>query len=186
MRLAAARWLLLASLTTALCLLRYLVSQQFWRQLANDPQLQMARDAVAALADGQPPEAVVSKTAVDMAHSLAPFVMVLNDAGGVIASNGRLNGQPRTVPPGVLAVVRTQMEERVTWSPEQGVRSATVVVRNPLPPGGFVAVGRSLDETQERIAQFGRMIAMGWAAILLGLLVVVIAVSAPSRSSERS
>jgi hypothetical protein len=53
------RWLLLSSLATVLCLLLYLVAQQIWRQLANDPQLQMARDAAAALADGQSPDAVV-------------------------------------------------------------------------------------------------------------------------------
>jgi hypothetical protein len=186
MRLAVTRWLLLAGLATALCLLLYLVSQQIWRQLANDPQLQMARDAAAELAGGLPPEAVVPRTPVDMAHSLAPFVMVLSDTGAVLASNGRLDGQPRTIPGGVLDYVRTHTEERVTWQPERGVRIAAVVVRNPLPPTGFVVAGRSLDETQDRIAQFGRLIAVGWLGAITGLLVLVIAVSGPSGWSARS
>ena len=182
----AARWLLLAGLATALCLLLYLVSQQIWRQLADDPQLQMARDAAAALAEGRPPDAVVPKTPVDMAHSLAPFVTVLSDAGAVLASNGMLNGHARTVPAGVLAYVRTHTEERMTWQPGPGVRIAAVVVRNPLPPTGFVVAGRSLDETQNRIAQFGRLIAVGWLGIVVGLLALVIAVSGPSGWSTQS
>ena len=180
MRHVLVRWLLLSGVATLLCLALYLVTQQMWRQMANDPQLQMARDAAAALAEGQPADADVPKVSVDMARSLAPFVMVLSDTGAVLASNGRIGGQTRTVPGGVLDFVRTHGEEGVTWQPERGVRIAAVVVRNPQPPGGFVVVGRSLTETQERIAQFGRLITLCWGAILAALLVLSIAVSAPS------
>ena len=64
-------------------------------------------------------------------------------------------------------------EERVTWQPEPGVRMATVVVRNPGPAGGFIVVGRSLSETESRIGQLGSLLFLGWAATLIGVLILV-------------
>ena len=50
---------------------------------------------------------------------------------------------------------------------------ATVVIRNPGPSGGFVVVGRSLSETEARIKQLGNLLFLGWAATLVGVLVLV-------------
>jgi hypothetical protein len=58
---------------------------------------------------------------------------------------------------------------------------ATVVVHNRN--GGFIVSGRSLRESEERTAAYGRLILLGWLATLTGLLVVVSATEAlmPSR-----
>lgn len=91
----------------------------------------------------------------------------------MIASSGRLHGQLRTVPEGVLKSVKANGEERVTWQPEPGVRMATVVVKNPGSSGGFIVVGRSLYETETRIQQLGSLLFLGWAATLVGILILV-------------
>jgi hypothetical protein len=167
------RWLPLAFLTTALCALVYLVIQQEGRQLADEPQGQIARDAAAALAGGRPVESVVPPVPIDLGQSLAPFVMVLDNAGAVVATSGRLRGQTRVVPAGVLEHVRQSGEERVTWQPEPGVRMATVVVRRADAGAGFVVSGRSLRETEERIERIQTIVGLAWILTLVGLLVLV-------------
>jgi hypothetical protein len=47
----------------------YLVAQQMGRQMADEPQVQLARDAAAALAGGRPAESVVPPVQVDFAQS---------------------------------------------------------------------------------------------------------------------
>src|SRR5262249_10218057 len=121
-------WTCLGALATAVCLLVYLVAQQVWRQSANDPQIQLAPDAAAALAARKPPDAVVPKEMVDMERSLAPFLIVLDGSGKVVTASGGLRGNVPVVPRGVLAFVREKGEERVTWQPIGGVRIASVIV----------------------------------------------------------
>jgi len=176
-----ARWVQLAALATALSLMVYLAVQQAGRQSANDPQLQIARDASAALVDGTPAAAITSEPPVEIARSLAPWITVTDDQGKIIASTARLHGIVRTVPSGVFDHTRASGETRVTWQPEPGVRMATVVVHNRN--GGFIVSGRSLRESEERTAAYGRLILLGWLATLTGLLVVVSATEAlmPSR-----
>ena len=173
-RLVFLRWLPLAGLASALCLLIYVSAQQTGRQMANDPQLQIARDTKAALAGGQQISALIPQTQTDLATSLSPFITAVAEDGSIIASSARLHGQPRSVPDGVLKSVKANGEERVTWQPEPGVRMATVVTRNPGPSGGYVIVGRSLAETEERIQKLGSLLFLGWAATLIGVLILVV------------
>lgn len=167
------RWLPLAGLATAVCILVYVAVQQMYRQTANDPQVQMAHEIARELDAGLPIETVVSSRPVDIGISLAPYVMVLDDGGRIVASSGRLHNEPRIVPVGVLDTVRARGEERVTWQPERGVRVATVVVRRAGSTPGFVLVGRSLEESETRTAVFGQLVALAWAATLGGLLALV-------------
>jgi hypothetical protein len=172
-RLVFLRWLPLAGLASALCLLVYASAQQTGRTMANDPQIQIARDTKAALASGQPITTLIPQAQTDLATSLSPFITAVGENGSIIASSARLRGQPRSVPAGVLESVKKNGEERVTWQPEPGVRMATVVVRNPGPSGGFIVVGRSLSETEARIRQLGSLLFLGWAATLIGVLILV-------------
>jgi hypothetical protein len=169
------RWVQLAAVATPLSLMVYIAAQQIGRQMANDPQIQLAGDARAALAAGASVESVVPTAQVDIRRSLAPWVTVLNDSGTVIASSARMRGEMRSVPQGVLDHARQTGEERVTWQPEPGVRMATVLVRVGGTPTRFVLAGRSLRETESRISQLGRLLAVGWLATLAGLLIVVAA-----------
>jgi hypothetical protein len=168
-------WLTLAVLASAVCLLVYVVAQQTWRTSANDPQIQLARDAAAALAAGRAVETVVPRETVDMERSLAPFVIVFDANGKVLAASATLRGNVPGVPKGVLDYVRERGEDRITWQPIGGVRIASVIVSYSGSRTGYVLAGRSLEETQNRISQFGNLIAVAWAATLVGLLVVVAA-----------
>jgi len=58
------------------------------------------------------------------------------------------------------------------------VRMATITTHNRGPGGGFVVVGRSLRESEERTATYGKLILLGWVATLLGLAVVIAATEA--------
>jgi hypothetical protein len=176
------RWLQLGGVASACCLLVWVAAQQVWRQDANDPQIQMARDAAARLASGQAINAIVPATTVDAAQSLAPFLTVLDAKGAIVASSGRVHGALQSVPSGVLDHVRESGEEGVSWQPEPGVRVATVVVSYP---GGFVLAGRSLLETERRRARMGELVALAWAGFLVGLGVLVSATEAMMMRKEQ-
>ncbi|HEY4956130.1 MAG TPA: hypothetical protein VII02_14725 [Gemmatimonadaceae bacterium] len=167
------RWVQLSALATALSLMVYVSAQQIGRQMADDPQVQIARDARDALASGAAAETVVPSAKVELTRSLSPWVTVLNDSGKAIASSATLNGQAAAVPSGVIDYVRTSGENRVTWQPQRGVRMATITVRVAGNPTRFVTAGRSLDETEGRIDKLGRLLLLGWLVTLAGLLVVV-------------
>jgi hypothetical protein len=171
-----ARWLQLAALATATSLLVYLAVQQVGRQTANDPQLQIARDAASSLASGQAAAVITNGPTIDIGRSLAPWITVIDEDGKIVSSSARLHGNPRTVPAGVLDHARRSGEERVTWQPEEGVRMATVVVHNK--GGGFVVAGRSLQESEARTLAYGQLILFAWFATLVGLLVIVSATEA--------
>jgi hypothetical protein len=169
-------WLPLAGLAVALCGVVYVAVQQVWRHAANDPQIQMAEDIAGALGRGALVASVVPATGIDIRVSLAPFVTVLDEAGAIVASSGRLHGEIRSVPAGVIDHARQNSAERVTWQPEPGVRIATVVQhysRTADGAGGFVLVGRSLRENEQRTGQFQHLIALACAGVLAGLLALV-------------
>jgi hypothetical protein len=151
----------------------YVVVQQSLRQSANDPQIQMAEDAAAALARGQDAASIVPESQVDLGRSLAPFLMLFDDAGQVIGTSGLLHGQPPVLPSGVLAYAGQNGEDRVTWQPEAGVRIATVIVHSGGPNGGFALAGRSLREVEEREAQVELEAGAGLVLLLAGTLFVV-------------
>ncbi|NUR20480.1 MAG: hypothetical protein HOQ12_13180, partial [Gemmatimonadaceae bacterium] len=113
-----------AAVLTGTCLLAYLVMQQIERQGANDPQVQIAEDGALALADGATPGEVARGTTVDLAHSLATAVIVLDDDGNVLASNARL-GDAVPVPPAGVAARRAS--RRCARSPRRHERSYQIL-----------------------------------------------------------
>ncbi len=167
------RWIPLAVVITLLSGLMYASGQQVLRWGANDPQIQMAEDAATALAGGQSPESVVPSIKIDIASSLAPFLVVFDDSGKVIASSGLLHGQFPALPLGVFDYVLRNGQDRITWQPELGVRSATVITRVGGAHPGFVLAGRSLREVEKRESQLERLIGLGWLGTLFGSLVAV-------------
>jgi hypothetical protein len=171
-RRAATTWLLLATLAVLLGGLVYGVAQQGLRAAADDPQLQMADDAAAALDRGQSPAVLVAATDVDIARSLGLFTVVTDGAGSIVRGNGLLDGSPVAPPPGVLATARGGTPDKVTWQPRDGVRIAQVSVGWH---GGAVTVGRSLREVERREDQLLLLVAAGLAATLVVLAVACVA-----------
>ena len=172
MRSILRHWLPIAVVVTALCGFVYVAVQQALRQGANDPQIQLAKDAADALERGEAVESVLPPT-VDVGRSLAPFLIVYSDAGEVLGSSGLLHGQIPALPSGVLEFVREHGEDRITWQPEPRVRIATVVVRFMGQKPGFALAGRSLHEVEKREVKVELMAGAAWAATLTAALVVV-------------
>ena len=164
------KWLPLAIATAGLCGLVYLTVQQSLRIGANDPQIQMAEDTASNLNAGGSIESLVPASKVEIADSLAPFLMVFDDSGKVLASSATLHAAVPAYPLGVLDTTRQSGQDRVTWQPESGVRMATVVVRFD---NGFVMAGRSLREVEKRISQVELLSGLALLAIWAATFFVI-------------
>lgn len=165
--------LVLAAISTVLALALYSIPQQVLRQGANDPQIQLAGDLAARIEQGEAPGEAIPAGSVDMARSLAPFVIAYDAEGKPLASQARLKGEIPAPPPGVFDYVRQHGEERVSWQPipgrVRGIRIAAVVKRVEGAHPGFVLAGRSLLEVETREQQVQQMAALAWIA-MLGLI----------------
>ncbi len=168
-----ARWLPLAGVVVALAILNAVTAQQLLRGSADEPQVQLARDAAQALAEGRDAQLPLGSTPVDVSTSLAPFIIVYDATGAVTFSTARLDGNTPELPGGVLADVSTRGEARFTWQPAPAARLAAVVV--PIAGGttGYVLVGRSLAEVEARVQQAEALSALGAAAASVAVLFVV-------------
>jgi len=169
-------WLPIAALATVACLTVFLAVQQELRMNANDPQIQMVEDAAVALGGGAKPASVLPAGSVDAGASLAPFMIVYDSGGNLLAASGQLHGHTPSLPAGVLDYVRKQGEDRVTWQPANGVRIAAVVTAFSGSQSGFVLAGRSLREVETREDQVESITGLAW----LGSLVVTLGVTVVS------
>ena len=171
---AAVLWVPLAVAVTGLSALVYGAVQQDLRQGANDPQIQMAEDAAAKLSAGAAPNAVIPSEQVELNGSLQPYIMVFDAQSHLVASSAQLNGQAPPFPPSVFDSARARGQDRITWQPAPGVRSAVVV--QPW-RDGFVVVGRSLRLAEERIDQIRLLTGFAWL-VTLGCTAVAAVVAA--------
>jgi hypothetical protein len=184
-RRAIALFLPAAVVLTVSCGLGYAAAQQVLRGGANDPQVQLAEDAAAALTVGAGPGTVVGTGSavageagpgtVDIATSLAPFIVVYDASGTPLASNARLDGDLPTPPAGVLRAAVASGRNTVTWQPRAGVRIATVSV--PW-SGGTVLAGRSLRVVEEREDHALQIATAAWLAGMAALVVAALVAAA--------
>ncbi|MBV8715336.1 MAG: hypothetical protein JO020_34275 [Chloroflexi bacterium] len=173
---AAIVWVPLAVALTGLSGVVYASVQQDLRQGANDPQIQMAEDAAASLDGGAPAGSVVPNQSVELATSLQTYLMVFDGSNQLVASSATLHGGPPPFPRSVLASGRGQ--DRLTWQPEPGVRSAVVV--QPW-RDGFVVVGRSLRLVEERESNALLIAGLAWATTLAATAVAALVAAAVLR-----
>jgi hypothetical protein len=159
-------WLVMAVTITGLIGLCYAAVQQDIRQSANDPQIQIAEDSAAKLADGQSVQNVVPSEKVDIAKSLAPYIIVFDATGKPLASSALLDGHTPTIPAGVIDYVKQNGEDRMTWQPQSGVRSAVVVTQFKGSNSGFVLTGRSLREVEVLEDHILQVLLVGWIGML--------------------
>ena len=167
-------WLPIAVVTTLLSGLVYLEVQQSLRWGANDPQIQMAEDAAAALAAGAAPESALPAARVEISTSLAPFMVIYNNIGEALVSSATLHGATPALPSGIYDYTRQHKEDRVTWQPEPDVRMAAVVVAYGGAQPGFVLAGRSLREVEIREDQAEQITGIAWLVTVFASLIVVI------------
>lgn len=161
-------WLAVSIAATILAGLVYVAVQQDLRLSANDPQIQMAQDIAAQLSAGVPVQTLVPLDKVDLNKSLAPFIIIFDDSGSPLGSSAQLDGKTPVPPHGVFNFTRTQGEDRLTWQPKDQVREAAVVERyQNASQSGFVLVGRSLKEVEEREDQTIGLTVLAWVALML-------------------
>lgn len=162
--------LCLGAIAFFLALGGYVVMQQTIRRAANQPQQQMAEDAVRLYSITAP--LPITTPRIDLAHSLEPFTIVYDENGKVISSEAAINGIAPTPPPGVFANARKWGANELTWQPRRDVRLAMVLRHfSGVHQSGFVLVGRSLTtaEQGEQIARWAAL--LGWLGIVCLLTV---------------
>lgn len=164
-------WLPLAVVATGLSVLIYAAVQQNYRMNANDPQIQLAEDTASALDQGATPDAVLPQTQTDISSSLAPFVMVFDKQGQILASSGSFEGGFPTYPQGALFAADKTGENRVTWQPQPDLRFASVVHTTS---NGYVVAARSLREVENRIQQTTFFTGVTWLTALVVSLILMI------------
>ncbi len=145
----------------------YTIVQQNYRTSANDPQIQMAEDAARDLNRGVSLQSFgpIGPTR-DIAESIAPFTVIYDTAETAIIWTGTLDGKPPVLPDGVLEYAQTNGENHVTWQPEKDIRIAAVIKPFTGQGSGYVLVGRSLREVEEREYQLMLFVGVGWVLSL--------------------
>ncbi|MDD2806964.1 MAG: hypothetical protein PHW95_00380 [Patescibacteria group bacterium] len=142
----------------------YVIGQQILRAAANDPQIQLSEDIASALNSGADINSLIAGH-IDIASSLAPYIIIFDKSGQPINGNGYLNNSWPGVPKGILEFVDTNGEDRITWQPQAGVRSATVINKYN---SGYVLAARSLREVEVRENLLLQSIMMFWLALTAG------------------
>ena len=160
-----------AIIITGIILLVYVSVQQVHRSSANDPQLQIARDLSNAISSGKSTNNLLPHDTIDLLQSLSVFTEIFDKTGKPLQSTGLLNGTFPKPPAGIFEYADKNVEDVLTWQPQNGVRMAMVFEKINAPGEGFVAVGRSLKETEARESNLVRMIGIAWIACMAVLLV---------------
>lgn len=172
-RTVLAKWLLMALAGFGLILFTEVAVQQNYRQTANDPQIQMAEDAAAALNHGASPDRLLPNTKVDKEHSLAPFIIIVNKQRQIVTTNAE-SGTDSILPPmGVFDNVDAHGEQHLSWQTAQGVRFAAVVTPASQ---GYVIAARSLKEVERRehnLALMGGITLLGFLAVTFVAFIIV-------------
>lgn len=168
---------------TALSGLIYVAGRQILRQSANDPQIAMSEDLAAQLVKGTTADGIMTSLTVDIAQSLSPYVILYDESGNVVASQATLDGATPSLPKGVLESTKRLTQNRVTWQPKPGVRSAIVVTYYVGPTKtGFILVGRSLREVEKRKDQLLKLVGLSWL-LTLGATYVAVLIAPTKKSS---
>lgn len=152
-----APWLAAALILVVIFGTIWAVSLQIQRNAANEPQLELAEVAAAALDHGLSP-AIVSAGRVDVKTNLAPFVIVYDKSGKVVSGSGYLNGQVPAPPIGVLKASQNKDYSWVSWQPESDVRIAAVTVTADK---YYVLGGRSLKQVEKNESETMQMSLLG-------------------------
>ena len=172
-------WIPLAIVLTAAIGFAYVGTQQNYRMSLNDPQIEVAAQAVDMVKAGQDAASLVPTEQIDMATNLSTFIIFYDANGKMVAGSGTLNGTVPTPPSGVFAYATSHGEDRLTWQPQSGVRIAAVVRKTA---GGYVLVGRSMREVENRISDLTDLALIAW---FIGLALSLTATLIIAHARER-
>jgi len=175
-----------AIVVTILTGLIYVSVQQSHRSGVNDPQLQIARDIAERLKNNQSIDQLMAGDTVDLSKSLAVFKILYTNEGEPVRSSGILDGKPPRIPQDVLDHSRSQGENVLSWQPQRGIRVALVVESVQSGGIGFVAVGRSLKETEKRVGNLTILLLMGWLGCFAVILIHFVILNFRDRIKQQS
>ncbi len=145
----------------------YGIGQFVLRSTANDPQIHMAQDAAAKLDKNDDPASVLTPN-VDVGKSLAPFTMVYDKQGKLVASSVYDGSTPLiAVPVGVLKSANSGYHA-ITWQPDFNTHIASVSVSAK---NYYVLSGRSLTEVESREDMVMKLSALGWVLSVAALAI---------------
>ncbi len=161
----------------------YAVAQQIIRQSADDPQIQIARDAAYELGQDKAYSIPSDYARVDIDVSLAPFTIVFDDTGDIQSTTGYIDRRTPVPPLSVFDRAREDGEYRFSWEPAPGVRVAAVMVRFDARDSGFVLAGRSLREAENRVNDIATLVMIAWVVLSAVLLIITITVR-PRKNSN--
>lgn len=168
MKAAFKAWLPLAVLATFMAGTVCMVAHQVLRQSANDPQIQLAEDWVDQIVGGTDPNRLNLGPFIDPARSLAPFGIVYNQDGNIIASSVSAPST-MTQPHGVFDTVdaASTKDARYTWQPATGERYAVVLKRASLQDKSYyVLAGRNLEQVEARMWRLVWQVIAAWVVTL--------------------
>lgn len=168
-------WLIAVFIIVVLSLTSYGAVQQDLRQTANDPQIQYVEDVTALIAQGANPTDIIgANSQTNLATSLAPFLMILDKDGKVLASSAVLDGTPPTPAISMLTYAKDHnAENRVTWQPKSGVRIAAVIGYQK-DKQDYVLAGRSLTEVEKRETSVGEIVLGGGLIAIVGVSLILL------------
>ena len=150
-----------AVVTTFLSFLIFVVVQQNIRLSTNDQIAQIAEDTAGRIAPQNSIPSDFPTVKIDIARSLSTYVIVYDANKKIIGSTGSLDGNNPDIPVGVLNAAHSD-ENRVTWQPRKGIRSAIVAVYFKGKSEGFVVAGKSLREVEKREELLQTQVGIGW------------------------
>jgi len=151
----------------------YVVAQQNLRSNADDPQTALVQDAAVQLQNGTSPQQIISTLpTTQLDQTLSPYMVIYSVDKTPVVSSTLLNGKVPVLPSGVFDYAKNHTDDRVTWQPENGVRSAAIVRYVSGSQPGYILVGRSLQEIEKRESQLGDIIFIGWLLTLLGTVLI--------------
>ncbi len=164
-------WIPIAIAVTGVCFMSFGIVEQVYRQSLNDPQVQIAEDIALQLENGAKPNLIVaSTTKISVATSLRTYVVVYDKDLSPIVWTGEFDGKPPAPPAEIFADAKGPAsagsgENRTIWEPEEGIRSAVVVV-HVLKTDGYVLAGRNTREVEDRIWDSQVYVLLGWLITL--------------------
>jgi hypothetical protein len=167
--LALGLWLPIALTAILLTGFSYWSVQQNYRLSANDPQAQMATEAIKDLSQVDDLSLIGGSLGqTDITQTSNPFLVVYDDTGKPVVGNGYLNGELPQLPAGAFAAARKMPDNRFTWQPKTGQRFAAVLKHYTGKQNGFILTARSLSETDKKIS----LLTKGAGVALLLVLIV--------------
>jgi hypothetical protein len=179
-------WFQMGLVITLVCGIFYVILQQYIRLSANMEPTQIAHDTAAVIVQGNTPPEGLAPNSLDLTKSLAPYIVVFDDAGKPIYSTAQLNGKMPTLPKGVFDYTKKTNEDSITWQPQANIRQAVVIVHYSGPNPGFVLAGHSLTLYENTTQNLMYKLITGWAGALLITLVfaIILEVSHKKASKE--